>query len=123
MIELYPLVITIGGSSMNAAKRLAIGLSLIALTVSFGGTLSSCSSAQSQQQQLIKIDGSSTVFPITDAIAKKFKQTQTNVEVQLNISGTTAGFAKFCAGETDISNASRPILTKEMEACKKAGVQ
>jgi phosphate transport system substrate-binding protein len=72
--------------------------------------------------KIIKVDGSSTVYPITEAIAEEFqKATKTNVTV--GESGTGAGFKKFCRGETDISNASRPILQKEMDACKEAGIQ
>ena len=74
--------------------------------------------------QLVKIDGSSTVFPITEAVAEDFQQsTKGKVRVTVGISGTGGGFKKFCRGETDISNASRPILKSEMEACKAAGVQ
>jgi phosphate transport system substrate-binding protein len=73
-------------------------------------------------EKIIKVDGSSTVYPITEAMAEEFqKATKTNVTV--GESGTGAGFKKFCRGETDISNASRPILQKEMDACKEAGVQ
>jgi phosphate transport system substrate-binding protein len=73
--------------------------------------------------QLIKIDGSSTVFPITEAMAEDFqKSTKGKVRVTVGISGTGGGFKKFCRGETDISDASRPILAKEMEDCRKAGI-
>ncbi|RUT04306.1 protein sphX [Dulcicalothrix desertica PCC 7102] len=71
----------------------------------------------------IKIDGSSTVYPITAAIGKEYAANQKNkVQVQVNFSGTSGGFKKFCAGEIDISNASRPITTEEMEACRKNNV-
>jgi phosphate transport system substrate-binding protein len=74
--------------------------------------------------QLVKIDGSSTVFPITEAMAEDFqKSTKGKVKVTVGISGTGGGFKKFCRGETDISDASRPILRKEMDDCKAAGVQ
>jgi phosphate transport system substrate-binding protein len=76
------------------------------------------------QAQLVKIDGSSTVFPITEAMAEDFqKSTKGKVRVTVGISGTGGGFKKFCRGEIDISDASRPILRSEMEACKAAGVQ
>src|SRR5687768_3514763 len=72
----------------------------------------------------VKIDGSSTVYPITEAVAEDFqKEKKGAVRVTVGISGTGGGFKKFCRGETDIVNASRPILQKEMEDCKKAGVQ
>ncbi len=73
-------------------------------------------------EKIIKIDGSSTVYPITEAVAEEF-QIKTKTKVTVGESGTGGGFKKFCRGETDISNASRPILQKEMDACKEAGVQ
>jgi phosphate transport system substrate-binding protein len=72
--------------------------------------------------KIIKIDGSSTVYPITEAVAEEF-QKETKIKVTVGESGTGGGFKKFCRGETDISDASRPILKKEMDACKEAGVQ
>ena len=75
------------------------------------------------QQQIVKIDGSSTVYPITEAVAEEFqKAKKQSVKVTVGISGTGGGFKKFCRGETDISDASRPILRKEMEDCKAAGI-
>ncbi|MBI3899843.1 MAG: PstS family phosphate ABC transporter substrate-binding protein [Gammaproteobacteria bacterium] len=72
----------------------------------------------------VQIDGSSTVFPITEAVAEEFQKAKKGaVKVTVGISGTGGGFKKFCRGETDISDASRPILKKEMDACKEAGVQ
>jgi phosphate transport system substrate-binding protein len=73
-------------------------------------------------EKIIKIDGSSTVYPITEAVAEEF-QIKTKTKVTVGESGTGGGFKKFCRGETDISNASRPILQKEMDACKEAGIQ
>lgn len=76
------------------------------------------------QEKIIKIDGSSTVYPITEAVAEEFQKMKRGaVKVTVGISGTGGGFKKFCRGETDISNASRPIVKKEMEACKEAGVE
>ena len=73
---------------------------------------------------LIKIDGSSTVYPITEAVAEDFQKAKSNsVRVTVGISGTGGGFKKFCRGETDISDASRPITKKEMEDCKAAGIE
>jgi phosphate transport system substrate-binding protein len=75
-------------------------------------------------QQLVKIDGSSTVFPVTEAVAEDFqKARKQQVKVTVGISGTGGGFKKFCRGETDISNASRPILKAEMAECAKAGIE
>jgi phosphate transport system substrate-binding protein len=74
-------------------------------------------------QQVVKVDGSSTVYPITEAVAEEFQKSKKNaVKVTVGISGTGGGFKKFCRGETDIANASRPILKKEMEDCKAAGI-
>jgi phosphate transport system substrate-binding protein len=74
--------------------------------------------------EVIKVDGSSTVYPITEAVAEEFQKARKGaVKVTVGISGTGGGFKKFCRGETDISDASRPILTKEMEACKASGIQ
>jgi phosphate transport system substrate-binding protein len=74
--------------------------------------------------QTIKIDGSSTVFPIAEAVAEEFQiQRRGKVRVTVGISGTGGGFKKFCRGETDISNGSRPILKAEMEICAKAGIK
>lgn len=75
-------------------------------------------------QETVKVDGSSTVFPITEAVAEDFQQSKRGkVRVTVGISGTGGGFKKFCRGETDISDASRPILAREMEECRKAGVK
>ncbi|MGA1355822.1 MAG: PstS family phosphate ABC transporter substrate-binding protein [Prochlorothrix sp.] len=80
--------------------------------------------AQAQNRSPISIDGSSTVFPITEAVAEEFYNDRGNsVEVVVGISGTGGGFKRFCSGETDISNASRPIKSSEMELCRQSGVQ
>jgi phosphate transport system substrate-binding protein len=76
------------------------------------------------QDKIVKVDGSSTVYPITEAVAEEFQKAKKNaIKVTVGISGTGGGFKKFCRGETDISDASRPILKKEMEDCKAAGVE
>jgi phosphate transport system substrate-binding protein len=74
--------------------------------------------------QIVKIDGSSTVYPVTEAVAEDFqKAKKQKVKVTVGISGTGGGFKKFCRGETDVSNASRPILKAEMADCRKAGIE
>src|SRR5688500_7798092 len=74
--------------------------------------------------QIVKIDGSSTVYPVTEAVAEDFqKAKKQKVKVTVGISGTGGGFKKFCRGETDVSNASRPILKGEMADCQKAGIE
>jgi phosphate transport system substrate-binding protein len=72
----------------------------------------------------IRIDGSSTVFPFAEAAGELFNEEQPNVQVTVGASGTGGGFEKFCAGETDISNASRPIKDdEEAPVCQKAGIR
>jgi phosphate transport system substrate-binding protein len=76
------------------------------------------------QTPIVKIDGSSTVYPISEAVAEEFQKSKRGaVRVTVGISGTGGGFKKFCRGETDISDASRPILEKEMKACAEAGIK
>ncbi len=74
-------------------------------------------------QQVVKVDGSSTVFPITEGVAEDFQKANKGIKVTVGVSGTGGGFKKFCRDETDVQNASRPILKSEMEDCKKAGVE
>jgi phosphate transport system substrate-binding protein len=81
------------------------------------------SSSAYAQKALVKVDGSSTVFPVTEAVAEEFQIKNKGNFVTVGISGTGGGFKKFCRGETDIQNASRPILSGEMEECRKAGVR
>ena len=70
----------------------------------------------------IRIDGSSTVAPLTEAIAEEFEADNSGVKVTVGTSGTGGGFEKFCAGETAISDASRAIEPEEVAACKKNGI-
>jgi phosphate transport system substrate-binding protein len=70
---------------------------------------------------IVTIDGSSTVYPITEAVAEEF-QKETGIKVTVGVSGTGGGFKKFCRGETVISDASRPIQAKEMKACEEKGI-
>ncbi len=72
---------------------------------------------------LIKVDGSSTVFPITEAVSEEFQASGGGAKVMVGISGTGGGFKRFCRGETDISDASRPIKAKEIDACKEANIE
>lgn len=73
--------------------------------------------------KIVKVDGSSTVYPITEAVAEEFQKAKKGIKVTVGISGTGGGFKKFCRGETDISDASRPILKKEMGVCKEHGIE
>jgi len=91
----------------------------VALTASVAGVRQ----VIAQTRPVVKVDGSSTVFPITEAMAEQFqKEKKGQVQVTVGISGTGGGFKKFCNGETDISNASRPILKREMEACRSKNI-
>src|SRR5690349_4818055 len=72
---------------------------------------------------LVSLDGSSTVFPISEAVAEEFQKVEKATKVTVGISGTGGGFQKFCRTETDISDASRPISATEVEACSKSAVE
>jgi phosphate transport system substrate-binding protein len=97
-------------------------LSLSAALLAF--SITSFQETRANAQSVINIDGSSTVFPITEGMAEEFQASQKGkVRVTVGVSGTGGGFKKFCRGETDIQDASRPIQAAEMEACKKAGIK
>lgn len=100
---------------MNANFRNVMLATLIANAFSF-------SLPAIAADKIIKIDGSSTVYPITEAVAEEFQKAK-GIKVTVGESGTGGGFKKFCRGETDISDASRPISQKEIDACKEGGVQ
>src|SRR5918998_1097986 len=106
----------------------ALGLGVVACgedeeTPSGGGSSSNASSESEQQLSgAIRIDGSSTVFPFAEAAGELFNEENPDVRVTVGQSGTGGGFEKFCAGETDISNASRPIKDdEEVPVCEKNG--
>ncbi len=71
----------------------------------------------------IAIDGSSTVFPVTQAVAEEFNAEASDVQITVGVSGTGGGFKKFCAGETVISDASRPIKDEEAALCEEEGIE
>jgi phosphate transport system substrate-binding protein len=98
-------------------KRI-LRLSLIILAVVSAGNL-----VAAEKAKIIQIDGSSTVYPITEAVAEEFQKLHHDVKVVVGISGTGGGFKRFGTGETDISDASRPIKSKEVEVCKQNGVE
>ncbi|HCK82964.1 MAG TPA: protein sphX [Hyphomonadaceae bacterium] len=100
------------------AKAAAVSAAVLAMT-------SGSAFAQATAQPFtIQIDGSSTVFPLSEAVAEGFqRQTQGRVRVTVGESGTGGGFRKFCRGEIHISGASRPIRTSEMATCAAAGIQ
>ena len=95
----------------------------LATAALLGGTLAASLSVQAATP-IVTVDGSSTVYPITEAVAEDFQKLKKNkVQVTVGISGTGGGFKKFCRGELDIADASRPILKKEMELCAQNGVK
>src|SRR5919109_3919516 len=98
----------------------AVLAGLIAAACGNDNTPSAQSSALSGR---IQADGSSTVFPITQAIGEEFHKEAPNVDVSVGSSGTGGGFEKFCNGETDISDASRPIKDEEKTACTSKGIE
>ncbi len=105
-----------GKTPLTAIRYIGLGLATAWLTVA--------SSLAAQESQSIKIDGSSTVYPITQKIVDDYQTNQKQpVGIEVNFSGTGGGFEKFCRGETDISNASRPIQLEEMSACNDSGVR
>ncbi len=96
-------------------------LGLAVLVSACGGGSSSTQTAQ-VGSDVIQVDGSSTVFPITEAVAEEFQRENKNARVTVGVSGTGGGFQKFCRGETDMSNASRPISQGESDACHTHGI-
>ena len=88
-----------------------------------GAIAAALSTAAFAQAALVKVDGSSTVYPVTEAVAEEFQKAEKNaIRVTVGISGTGGGFKKFCRNEIDIADASRPILKAEMDDCAKAGI-
>jgi len=85
--------------------------------------LASSALVKAQGRTTIEVDGSSTVFPIAEAMAEEFTQENPNIAVTVGVSGTGGGFKRFCAGEIDIANASRPIKQAEADICKAAGIE
>ena len=86
------------------------------------GVAAGCSRPPAAEVGIVRIDGSSTVFPISEAVAEEFQEASSGARVTVRVSGTGGGFQKFCRGESDISNASRPIKPSEIEACRQAGM-
>ncbi len=125
------------GQFLGRSARLAYAGSILALTFSLaacgGGSTTTAegggtepageTTAAEGVSGEIQIDGSSTVFPISEAMAEEFQIANPGTNVTVGNSGSGGGFKKFCAGETDISNASRPIKDEEAATCKAAGIE
>ncbi|MDP2845043.1 MAG: substrate-binding domain-containing protein, partial [Candidatus Methanoperedens sp.] len=118
---------------IHRMNRLRIAIILIFVGVLFAGCVEQPASVQPTAQPTaaptaaplsgtVKADGSSTVFPISEAVGEEFQKKYPNVRVTVGISGTGGGFKKFCAGETDISDASRAIKDSEKVLCAKNGI-
>lgn len=107
-----------GEISMKVSKSTIIIVLLGLFLVAIQSSLS-----LARAETLIKVDGSSTVYPITEAVAEEFQKQNRNIRVTVGISGTGGGFKKFGRGETDISDASRPIKPSEVELCKENGIE
>jgi len=108
-----------------SSRRLLVVASAAALAVGVAACGSSDDEATGGGSDLsgsIRIDGSSTVAPLTEAVAEQFEAENSGVRVTVGTSGTGGGFEKFCAGETVISDASRAIEPEEVEACEKEGI-
>lgn len=101
-IKSLPLVLLLGATSLITATR-------------------PCAASPSGAQKVV-VDGSSTVFPISEAVAEEFHRANSGVGVTVGVSGTGGGFKKFIAGEVDIVNASRPIKASELELAQKNGI-
>ena len=86
-------------------------------------TVAACGgSSDTPKAEVIALDGSSTVFPISEAMAEEFQIQNAGMPVTVGVSGTGGGFKKFCRAETVISNASRPISASEIAECTAAGI-
>ena len=110
---------------MISSRRLAVIASAAVLAAGVSACGSSDDDATGSGSDLsgsIRIDGSSTVAPLTEAVAEQFESENSGVKVTVGTSGTGGGFEKFCAGETSISDASRAIEPEEVEACEKQGI-
>lgn len=110
---------------MKSFKFLAMSAvigSTVALAACGGGQGSGAGGSAEQLKGNVAIDGSSTVYPIMEAVGEEYMATQPGVQVSVGLSGTGGGFEKFTKGETDLSNASRPIKDEEKKAAEEGGV-
>jgi phosphate transport system substrate-binding protein len=102
--------------------RYTAAAGVLAFAAACGGGSTPSGGGTSSGSTEVKLDGSSTVFPISEAVAEEFQKANQGTRVTVGISGTGGGFQKFCRGETDISDASRPISKTEITACSGAGI-
>jgi phosphate transport system substrate-binding protein len=112
---------------------IALLLALLALAAGCGGgrggdddeaaDTTTAASGDGELSGRIEADGSSTVGPYTTAAAERFQRQESGVQITVGVSGTGGGFERFCRGETDLSNASRPIKDEEAEICADKGIE
>jgi phosphate transport system substrate-binding protein len=113
-----------GGAIILSLLALTVGCSTPTAPPQAGSQSPPASETVPAAQATIVIDGSSTVYPLTDEAVQEYQfENRETPEFSVAFSGTSGGFRKFCAGETDISDASRPINVSEIEACRAAGVE
>lgn len=94
------------------------------ITIALGATAMVAVAQAASAQEIVRVDGSSTVFPITEAVAEEFQiDFRGRYRVTVGVSGSGGGFKKFCRGEVDVTNASRPISTSEVALCKENGIK
>lgn len=112
---------------MTWRLELSDKLACVVAALSLALILGACGDEQPSRDasgETIQVDGSSTVFPISEAAAEAFSASQrAGARVTVGESGTGGGFRKFCRGETQVQGASRPILAEEMQACAAAGIE
>jgi phosphate transport system substrate-binding protein len=107
---------------MKKVRSIAPGLLISTLVVVLTTGCGSQGTSSGGPSEVIAIDGSSTVFPITEAVAEEFQLSNPGARVTVGVSGTGGGFAKFCRGEIDLSDASRIIKESEIELCATNGI-
>lgn len=107
---------------LSKTGTLTVALALAAAAAACGGGEQG-NAEGSTLTGAVRIDGSSTVFPVTEAVAEEFQRENPEVRVTVGVSGTGGGFKKYCSGETDISDASRPVKESEQEICQAAGIE
>ena len=110
--------------STSFRRAIVPGVAVIAMALSAcgGADAGADSGSSGGASGSVAVDGSSTVFPMSNAAAELLNEENPDVQVAVAESGTGGGFEKFCAGQTDISDASRPIEQEEIDACKKEGI-